>query len=985
MIVRRHMEIKAVGVFVLIVSLIFTLYVACLEEGNVLERGRLEEAKDGMNRNLGIGENMVELLWIHCRAEVIRSKEIVEYLGPCSSATPLDDSSGCYSDSESLSDENIWQFLDFLHPQLKSCLVDCLRKSSKSFSISGEEGTTKSWHSIVSSRLGSGSVSNRRYLAGNSGEAAAPAPTPGLGSPSLSPAAEFWPQPPASSASNPGDPSPLVPAASPVQISFPPETTLPADNGNTAKSQNSSSSTSNKGTHRTTVVVAVVITAAVTFVLTALLFICYRRTCQPGHAGRNDDSPLLNISLSDYSAGSQYKSYYGSPINEIKPGQESLYNGFVDKEKISSLGGCYKMEPDGSSSLANKTSVGVHGRVSKFSVQAVDSNVSWQMPPLPLRPPPGRVSSHVGVLKPPPGRASTLPPEPPAPPKPSSGMGPSPPPPPPSSKPPDVSAGPKAPAPPPPPMPSGKLPPPSGHGGVRPGASPPPPPKIGGGPPRAPLAPGGPKPLQPVLVGQKASNGDEAEGEGEAPKAKLKPFFWDKVLANPEHSMVWHQIKSGSFQFNEEMIESLFGYAAADKNKTEKKNDSSSQDPSSQLHQIIDPKKAQNLAILLRALNVTIDEVRDALHEGNEMPTEFLQNLLKMAPTADEELKLRLYTGEPSRLGPADRFLKALVDIPFAFKRIEALLFMCTLQEEVTIAKESFATLEVACEELRNSRLFLKLLEAVLKTGNRMNTGTFRGGAQAFKLDTLLKLSDVKGTDGKTTLLHFVVQEIIRSEGVRAARVARESQSSSTMMSEDLHSDVPNDSKEYYYQNLGLQVVSGLGLELKNVKKAASVDGDSLTGSVDKLGQWLSKTRQFLDSEMKNSEEESGFHQALKNFVQNAEVDLTWLLEEEKRIGALVKSTGNYFHGNAGKDEGLRLFVIVRDFLNMLDKVCKEVKDSSRKPARTQKKEDLTSQSSMPNTHQPPSPDIRQQHLFPAIVERQVRGSGSSSSSEDEK
>jgi hypothetical protein len=66
-----------------------------------------------------------------------------------------------------------------------------------------------------------------------------------------------------------------------------------------------------------------------------------------------------------------------------------------------------------------------------------------------------------------------------------------------------------------------------------------------------------------------------------------------------------------------------------------------------------------------------------------------------MAPTADEELKLRLYSGELSQLGPAERFLKALVDIPFAFKRLEALLFMCTLKEEITSSKESFETLEV--------------------------------------------------------------------------------------------------------------------------------------------------------------------------------------------------------------------------------------------------------------------------------------------------
>ncbi|KAJ6417311.1 hypothetical protein OIU84_003094 [Salix udensis] len=409
--------------------------------------------------------------------------------------------------------------------------------------------------------------------------------------------------------------------------------------------------------------------------------------------------------------------------------------------------------------------------------------------------------------------------------------------------------------------------------------------------------PPGPKAPRPPLGSKRPSNSTSSEGAGveddsDAPKAKLKPFFWDKVLANPDHSMVWHQIKSGSFQFNEEMIETLFGYAP-DKNKNEHKKESSSHDPPPQYIQILDPKKAQNLSILLRALNVTIEEVCDALCEGNELPVELLQNLLRMAPTEDEELKLRLYSGEIAQLGPAERFLKALVDIPFAFKRLEALLFMCTLQEEVATTKESFETLEVACKELRNSRLFLKLLEAVLKTGNRMNNGTFRGGAQAFKLDTLLKLSDVKGLDGKTTLLHFVVQEIIRSEGVRAARAGRESSSISnvSIKTDDLLEEISPDTEDNY-SSLGLQVVSQLSSELENVKRAAVVDADNLTGSVAKLRQ---------------------------SFI-NAEIDTMSLLEEEKRIVALVKNTGDYFHGNAGKDEGLRLFIVVRDFLIILDK-----------------------------------------------------------------
>lgn len=71
-----------------------------------------------------------------------------------------------------------------------------------------------------------------------------------------------------------------------------------------------------------------------------------------------------------------------------------------------------------------------------------------------------------------------------------------------------------------------------------------------------------------------------------------------------------------------------------------------------------------------------------------------------MAPTTDEELKLRLFAGDISQLGPAERFLKSMVAVPFAFKRMESLLLMSSLQEEVSSIKESFTTLEVKCKIL---------------------------------------------------------------------------------------------------------------------------------------------------------------------------------------------------------------------------------------------------------------------------------------------
>ncbi|XP_037482984.1 formin-like protein 18 [Triticum dicoccoides] len=538
-------------------------------------------------------------------------------------------------------------------------------------------------------------------------------------------------------------------------------------------------------------------------------------------------------------------------------------------------------------------------------------------PVVPGAPAPPPAPGEPGAPAPPPdapGAPAPPPPPPGAPAPPPPPGAPAPPPPPGAPAPPPPAPG----APAPPPKPGGPPPPgPPAPPGARAGAGPgpPPPPLKGGGPggPPPPAMPGGPRKGPPPLKKPGA-----AAPVADSSKTKLKPFFWDKVTAT-DQAMVWDQIKAGSFQFNEEMIESLFGCKPVDKSNDSKKEPAKE---APQVVRILDAKKAQNLSISLKALSVTAQDVHTAVTEGHDLPADLITTLLRWTPTSDEELKLRLYTGEMSQLGPAEQFLKTIIDIPYIFQRLETLLLMASLTEEATSVEQSFKTLEVACDELRHSHLFKKLLEAVLKTGNRMNDGTFRGGAQAFKLDTLLKLADVKGLDGKTTLLHFVVQEIIRSEGVRAARVAKEQNSSVSSVSggtDDLSEDVGDDTE--HYKQLGLEVVSGLSDDLQNVRKAAILDADALTIQVASLGHRLVKANEFLNTGIKSLEEESGFQRKLAQFVENSQAQVTRLLEEEKKLRLMVRSTVDYFHGSKGKDEGLRLFVVVRDFLVILEKV----------------------------------------------------------------
>ncbi|KAL8150195.1 hypothetical protein V2J09_020003 [Rumex salicifolius] len=531
-----------------------------------------------------------------------------------------------------------------------------------------------------------------------------------------------------------------------------------------------------------------------------------------------------------------------------------------------------------------------------------------------------------------------------------------------------LMAVPTLPAPPPPPPPAPK--------NIAPMPPPPPPPasKFAVPPPRPP--PGGSK-TQESAAGANASGSDSDQ-------VKLKPLHWEKVNINHEHSNVWEKIERGSFQYNGDMMEALFGVAAAKRKPSNEENSTSNGDESSNNSArifILDQRKSQNVAIVIKTLGIPHDELIESLLQGKGLSAETLEKLTRTSPTEEEASKILAFNGDPSKLAYAEFFLYSLLrSVPSAFTRANQMLFRFNYASEILNLKESLQTLESACNDLRNRGIFLKLLEAILKAGNRLNAGTARGNAKAFNLTTLRKLSDYKSSDGKTTLLHFVIHEVVRNEGKRcvlmrsSSSIGRHSAAGSSPKQDD---PAAMEEREKEYLKLGLPVVGGLSSEFSSVKKAANIDYDVLKSTLGSLATRIEC--ELVDNSGSVVNGSGGFMKEMKDFLELAKMEVKEVEVEHTRVMDLVKKTTNYYQARASSDNNpLQLFVIVKDFLGMVDQACVEIARSSQQKKQTKPESGSRSRSGSFN-----SGGARNRVTFPRLPKNFMSDKSSSSSDDD--
>jgi len=458
-------------------------------------------------------------------------------------------------------------------------------------------------------------------------------------------------------------------------------------------------------------------------------------------------------------------------------------------------------------------------------------------------------------------------------------------PPPPPGGPPGPPPPPGMEGPPPPPgMPPGPPPPPGMEGPPPPPGFPPgPPPLPGMGPP--PLPGMGPPPL-PGFNAPKAFDGVPGLPTKPVikPKQQLKRLNWKKLPNNKVPATIW--MEAEDVEFNADQLEDLFASKAVKKD-TEKKEEKERR------INIIDTKRANHVGIALGRMKKSFTEIKAAIIDldDSQMTIENLISLKSFIPTSEELAQIRAFDGDKNKLDRPEQFFLELEAIPHLHTRVEHWIFERSFEENVHKILPDIKTLSSAFSECMTSPKFLKLLSVVLAVGNYLNGGTASGRAYGFKLDVLMKLTDTKAADNKTTLLHFIITQC-----------------------------------EQKYPEI-LDYFS----ELVNVPKAATISSQTMREELGALRIGVKKAFEELDL-IRNSEEESNnpmnkaYLRRLEAFAEQARSKFTIVDKEMTEMQKQFKDVALKFGEDPEQFQWEEFFGLMMSFHDAFEKTKTDMK-----------------------------------------------------------
>ena len=182
---------------------------------------------------------------------------------------------------------------------------------------------------------------------------------------------------------------------------------------------------------------------------------------------------------------------------------------------------------------------------------------------------------------------------------------------------------------------------------------------------------------------------------------------------------------------------------------------------------LVDSKRSLNGGIALARLKMSYDAVKVNIKElrGESFTTDHLVALAEFLPTDEEQSMIQNFLdagGDGERLAEVESFMAEMLDVPDCAARIRCLSLQKRFKEAQQLVMDQVRLLENACEGVKENNDLKVVFHGILRLGNKLNAGQ-GDEVLAFTLDSLLKLKDAKAFDKKTTVMHYLIRIIRRS------------------------------------------------------------------------------------------------------------------------------------------------------------------------------------------------------------------------------
>jgi len=304
----------------------------------------------------------------------------------------------------------------------------------------------------------------------------------------------------------------------------------------------------------------------------------------------------------------------------------------------------------------------------------------------------------------------------------------------------------------------------------------------------------------PTAIAADKAGGTSKGAKPEAEGPQRRKLHWETI---PEERLqrrgsIWggpsgELLGGGGLKSDDPLhdFEELFVETA--KETTNKSSDTKKKAASKKAVALIDPQRAMNGSILLARVKTSPAEIGERVMrlDGQSFTTDQLEAIHQLVPTRKERASLERFRGERTSLTVCEQTMLALIGVPHASSRLEAMVFVRRFKEASTQVRDQSTIVQVACDKVQASDKLRRVFHIILLLGNRLNTAAPQPASsaasqaaasdaspstssneavegastvQAFTLRSLLNLANTRAFDGKTSVLEYLVLVIERDD-----------------------------------------------------------------------------------------------------------------------------------------------------------------------------------------------------------------------------